>query len=337
MNPPFPPVSVAVFKSERFDLRKLHYFVRIVELGSISKASTELRTAQPALSKSIRCLEYDLRTSLLERSTKGVRPTRAGEKLYEHCKIVFRQLELARAEIQGSGDVPTGTVTIGIPYSVNLILAAPLLRETLLRFPKIDLQIIEEHSAGIAVHLMSNRVDMGLMVWEGNLNSAIHAEEMVQEEFLLVRPCDGTACAGGEAKVHLEDVVDRPLILAKGQLRTMVEERFARRALRLGAVREIETFSMIPQCVEAGIGEAILPAGWISALGQTRTVCRSFADKSMNRRLAICHSSARPLSYAAVCVKRLAQEIAAELIETGQWHSARLTSDRRGGEARAVA
>lgn len=322
MNAPFAS-PVALFKSERFDLRKLHYFARIVELGSISRASAELCTAQPALSKSIRCLEFDLRTPLLERSSKGVRPTRAGEKLYRHCKIVFRQLELARAEIQGTADIPMGSVTIGIPYSVNLILAAPLLRETLARFPEIDLQIVEEHSAGIAVQLLSNRFDMGLMVSEGNMNSALHAEEMLHEEFLLVSPANGAA-REEERRVRLEDVVDRPLILAKGQLRTMVEERFARRALRLGAVREIETFSMIPQCVEAGIGEAILPGGWISALGQTRTVCTGFTGGTMYRRLAICHSSARPLSHAALCIKRLIGQIAAELVETGQWNGARL-------------
>lgn len=323
MNASFRPL-VGMFKSERFDLRKLHYFARMVELGSISKAAAELHIAQPALSKSIRSLEFDLRTSLLERSSKGVRPTRAGEKLYAHCKIVFHQLELARAEIQGTAGEPTGSVTVGIPYSVNLILAAPLLRETLARFPDIELQIVEEHSSGIAVHLMSNRVDMGVMVWEGNLNPAIHADDLVQEDFLLVRPSQGGSPP--RAPVRLEEVVDRPLILAKGQLRTMVEERFARRSLRLEAVREIETLSMIPQCVEAGIGEAILPAGWISALGQTRTTCTRFAEETMNRRLAICHAASRPPSYAALCVKDLVEEIAAGLIDTGQWHSARMTA-----------
>ncbi|WP_369126690.1 LysR substrate-binding domain-containing protein [Bradyrhizobium canariense] len=50
-----------------------------------------------------------------------------------------------------------------------------------------------------------------------------------------------------------------------------MQERFGRHGLEARNVREIETFSMIPQCVEAGIGAAILPAGWISALGQWRT------------------------------------------------------------------
>jgi LysR family transcriptional regulator, nitrogen assimilation regulatory protein len=322
MNAPF-PAPPSLFKSERFDLRKLHYFQRIVELGSISKAALELRVAQPALSKSIRCLEFDLRTSLLERSPKGVQPTRAGDKLYQHCKIVFRQLELARAEVEGTHEIPSGSVIIGIPYSVNLILAAPLLRETLHRFPGIDLQIVEEHSAGVGGHLLSNRIDIGIMVKEGEMNSAIDAEPFVQEDFLLIRTSNDSL--SGEHKIaRMEDVADQPLILAKGQLRTMVEERFARQSLRLSAVREIETFSMIPQCVEAGIGAAILPAGWISALRTTRTTWSRFEGGMMNRRLAICQSSSRRLSYAAICVKRLAQQITTGLVAGGQWQSARL-------------
>jgi LysR family transcriptional regulator, nitrogen assimilation regulatory protein len=331
MNAPF-PAPPPLFKSERFDLRKLYYFLRIVELGSISKAALELRTAQPALSKSIRCLEFDLRTSLLERSPKGVQPTPAGKKLYQHCRIVFRQLELARAEVEGTHEIPSGSVTIGIPYSINLILAAPLLSETLHRFPEIDLQIVEEHSASVGGHLLSNRVDIGIMVSDGEMNSAIDAEPIVQEEFLLVRQ-SREPISQEHTPVRLEDIVDQPIILAKGQLRTMVEERFARRSLRLSAVREIETFSMIPQCVEAGIGAAILPAGWISASRPARTTCSRFEGGTMNRRLAICQSSSRRLSYAAICIKRLARQITAGLVAGGKWQAAKITENADPADA----
>ena len=326
MNAPF-PAPPPLFKSERFDLRKLHYFMRIVELGSISKAALELRIAQPALSKSMRCLEFDLRTSLLERSAKGVQATQQGEKLYQHCLVVFRQLEIARTEIEGTGKAPAGTVTIGIPYSVNLILAAPLLRETLLRFPSIDLRILEAHSADVGSHLLSNRIDIGIMIAEGEMNSAIDVDAIVEEDFLLVQPSD---VPGEGDSVGLDEVVDKPVILAKGQLRTMVEERFARHNLELRNVREIETFSMIPQCVDAGIGAAILPAGWISALGQRRTSWSRFRDPEMKRRLAICQSASRRLSYAAICTKSLVQQITAALVTKGQWQAAHLLSNSAG-------
>jgi LysR family tcuABC transcriptional regulator len=60
------------------ELRQLRYFVRIVELGSMSRAALDLDLVQSALSQQISRLEGELATRLLQRSSKGVVPTEAG-------------------------------------------------------------------------------------------------------------------------------------------------------------------------------------------------------------------------------------------------------------------
>src|SRR5690606_5758821 len=64
------------------ELRQLRYFVRIVELGSLTRAAKDLYIAQPALSAQISKLENELDIKLLTRSVRGVMPTEAGESLY---------------------------------------------------------------------------------------------------------------------------------------------------------------------------------------------------------------------------------------------------------------
>ena len=59
------------------DLRQLRYFAQIVESGSLSKASRQLFIAQPALSQQVSKLEEEVGKPLLNRSSKGVAPTRA--------------------------------------------------------------------------------------------------------------------------------------------------------------------------------------------------------------------------------------------------------------------
>jgi LysR family nitrogen assimilation transcriptional regulator len=314
----------SVFRSERFDLRKLFYFTKIVEIGSISKASVELGIAQPALSKSIRLLEFDLRTSLLQRSPKGVRPTKSGHRLYEHCKTVFRQLELARAEIQGTGDMPMGSVILGMPYSVNLFLAAPLLSEALARFPGIDLQIVESRSVALTEDILSDRIDLSLMVPEGNPHPGIKLHELIEEDYLLIRPPGGADPACPRDRVRMAEVADRPVILPAGQGRRIIEERFARRGHRLSSVREIETLSMILHCVEVGLGEAILPAGWASTVDADRLTKLGFDDPLMTRRLSLCHAASRPLSLPALQITKLIRQVTAGLIADGRWRGARL-------------
>ena len=59
------------------ELRQLRYFVRVVELGSMSRAALDLNLVQSALSQQISRLEGELSARLLQRSRKGVTPTEA--------------------------------------------------------------------------------------------------------------------------------------------------------------------------------------------------------------------------------------------------------------------
>ena len=67
------------------NLVQLETFVRVAELGSFSQAALVLKTAQPALSRQVRALETELRSTLLHRTGRGVVLTEAGQRLYEHC------------------------------------------------------------------------------------------------------------------------------------------------------------------------------------------------------------------------------------------------------------
>ncbi len=68
--------------------RHLYYFLRIVEAGSFSQAARTIHVAQPALSQQIAELEASLGVPLLQRSARGVKPTAAGEKLYEDASSI---------------------------------------------------------------------------------------------------------------------------------------------------------------------------------------------------------------------------------------------------------
>lgn len=309
----------------RFNLRRLQYFARIVELGSISKAAADLRVAQPSLSKNIRCLELDLGAELLERAATGVTPTAAGVRLYEHCRLVFDQLRTAYADVREVQHGGAKVLRIGIPYSVNVVLAAPLLREALSRCPDIELKIVEEQSANLVEDLIAGRIDMAVVVSEGTVRAPLHAEPLVRERFFLVRAeagdgegaVSGGAVAGGAVSVR--DLAGMPLILAKGQLRAMLEDRFARHGLRPGPIMEMDNFSMIPQCVEAGISSTILPAGWAGAISPRNTHRLPFAEADMHRQLVLCTTQPRPPSEVQRRVRTLVRETVEALIAAGKW------------------
>src|SRR5689334_7744815 len=80
-------------------ISQLTYFVRAVDLKSITAAAKELHVAQPSLSNAIRALESRLGIKLLDRIAQGVRPTPAGRKLYGRATAILRAIKTAEQDM----------------------------------------------------------------------------------------------------------------------------------------------------------------------------------------------------------------------------------------------
>lgn len=85
------------------NLRRLKYFVKIVDIGSLTQAAEVLHIAQPALSQQVATLEGELDQQLLIRTKRGVTPTEAGKILYTHARTILRQCEQAQLAVGNVG------------------------------------------------------------------------------------------------------------------------------------------------------------------------------------------------------------------------------------------
>ena len=87
------------------NLRRLQYFVKIVDIGSLTQAADILHVAQPALSQQLATLEGEVKQQLLLRTKRGVTPTEAGKVLYRHAQLILRQCEQAKVDMNAAGGV----------------------------------------------------------------------------------------------------------------------------------------------------------------------------------------------------------------------------------------
>lgn len=85
------------------NFRRLKYFVKIVDIGSLTQAAEVLHIAQPALSQQVATLEGELDQQLLIRTKRGVTPTEAGKVLYAHARTILRQCEQAQLAVNNVG------------------------------------------------------------------------------------------------------------------------------------------------------------------------------------------------------------------------------------------
>ena len=95
------------------NLRRLQYFVKIVDIGSLTQAADILHVAQPALSQQLATLEGEVRQQLLLRTKRGVTPTEAGKVLYRHAQLILRQCAQAQADMDAAGRASPGRCRSG--------------------------------------------------------------------------------------------------------------------------------------------------------------------------------------------------------------------------------
>ena len=126
------------------DIKRLNAFVKIVDIGSITRASAILHIAQPALSQQITTLETHFGKALLLRSKRGVVPTESGKVLYRHFQLILKQLDQAELEISSAYEEISGLVCVGLaPLGLGSLLAAQLIETIREEYPGIILYINE--------------------------------------------------------------------------------------------------------------------------------------------------------------------------------------------------
>src|SRR5262252_1808306 len=103
------------------ELRQLRYLVALDEELNFTRAAEREHIAQPALSQQIRKLEEEVGLALVERTTRRVRLTNAGELLVVRARRIMAELDAAEIELQALRGMRAGHVTIGAMHTMGTI------------------------------------------------------------------------------------------------------------------------------------------------------------------------------------------------------------------------
>ncbi|CAA0094789.1 HTH-type transcriptional regulator DmlR [BD1-7 clade bacterium] len=123
-------------------LKSMTIFANVVEQGNFSKAAVELGLSRAVVSYHIKRLETRLQITLLDRSTRSVKLTEAGEAYYHHCRQICEHAKLADLQIRRLQNEPIGNLAITCPVNLGLALVVPILSHFRENYPKITLDIM---------------------------------------------------------------------------------------------------------------------------------------------------------------------------------------------------
>lgn len=304
------------------EFKQLRYFLAIVDYGSLTKAASHLGIAQPALSLQVSNLEAEFRTRLLDRTTKGVKPTEVGEILYRHGRIVLRQLEQARGEMQSGVQTVSGLVAVGLPTTVTVPLATPLVKMVRDRYPGIRLQLFESLSGYLSELLANNRLDFAVLFRDVETRG-IAVQPLLHEELHLVGDCGLSHAVKDRSTCTIADLYDIPLVLPSQahDLRRTIDRAFAEMGREPNVVADIDSPRTMISVAFENIACTILPLSAVSpsleAANGLRT--RQIVSPQIRRTMSLCRLDNAPRSPAAIAVEAVILSLIPQLASDGSW------------------
>lgn len=141
----------------------LEAFIRVVETGSFTAAAERLQTAKSSVSETVRALEDRLGVRLLDRTTRKVQPTEAGQAFYARCRQLLLDEEAARREVQALQAAPAGRLRVAAPECFVARHLMPGLATFLAAHPALQIEFVEQ--AGFA-RLVEDGFDLAIRVVE---------------------------------------------------------------------------------------------------------------------------------------------------------------------------
>lgn len=320
------------------DLRQLRYFAHIVESGSLSKASRELYIAQPALSQQLAKLEDEVGKPLLNRSSKGVVPTDNGMALYHHARFILRQIDQALSVARQESGSVHGMVTVGLPSTTCAAIGLPLVRRIRERYPSILLNVVEGMSGHLAQMMRMGQLDLAVL-FSADAAPDASVAPLLDEELFVIVPGASRLVPARATRIPIAKAAALPLILptASHGLRRRIAAEFERRSLSLHIVAEIDSLSLLMNCVHDGIGATIKPMAAVLHERGRSWRALAFADAELSRRNFVYALPPERLSAAATVVRDELRLLAHELIDAGTWRGVRKVDGERGKTARPVA
>lgn len=280
----------------------LKVFVTVVDQNSFSRAAEELFLSQPSVSLHIRNLENEFGAKLLNRSSRHLGLTPAGESLFRHAQKILAHYDQAKSEIDDLRHVVTGALKIGASFTIGEYVLPRFLAEVSADYPNVDVSVTIANTEEIAQALHQNQLDIGIVEGQVTL-SGIEVKPFMHDDMLLIVP--SAHPLGKLSKASAQDLQDQVWVLRESGSGT---RSFSDNLLKLLGVKINRSFVFssnegVKEAVINGLGITIVSRLVVHkeiATKELKAVPIKTKEKiQLSRPLSILHSK-EPASSKAV-------------------------------------
>ena len=277
-------------RSKQPSLSQLRAFAAVAEHLHFRDAAAAIGMSQPALSGAVSALEVALGVQLIERTTRKVLLSSAGERLAVRTRAVLEAVGELMEEAEAVQAPFTGVLRLGVIPTVAPYLLPTVLRLVHERYPELDLQVHEEQTSSLLDGLAGGRLDLLLLAVPLGVPGVTELP-LFDEDFVLVMEQEHEL--GGRTDIPREALRDLPLLLLdEGHcLRDQALDicREAGRTQGAAVTTTAAGLSTLVQLVAGGLGVTLLPrtAVTVETVRNDALTTGYFAAPAPSRRVAL--------------------------------------------------
>ncbi|GIM30359.1 LysR family transcriptional regulator [Clostridium polyendosporum] len=278
------------------DIKQLTYFLGIAEEGNITKAAEKLHIAQPHLSNQLKLLEDELGVKLVERSTRKIQLTNAGEMLMHRAKQVLELMDRTIKELKDFNEGLQGTLSIGAISSAGDILLPNWIYNFHQQYPGINFHIRECHTHEILELLNNGVIEIGII--RTPLNSELYDSILLPNETMIAATNRNLFWKNNRKYIDMKDLANKPLLIHR-RYEKMIVEACQQSGFEPRILGKIDDTRTILLWAHTGMGVAIVPKDWIGLISSTNLKYVEIKEPSLITRTAVVWKKSHYLSSAA--------------------------------------
>ncbi len=291
------------------ELRQLRYLVALADERHFTRAAAREHIAQPALSQQIRRLEAEVGLTLVERTTRRVALTDAGELLVARARRILAEVDDAQAELGTLAGVKGGRLSVGALHTMGPVDLSLLLAAFHRNHPAVELTVREQSSEELAEMLRDDEIDLAfLSVTERIQSHGLELHHLVSEELVAVLPLQHPLAA--RDGVALSELAGDPFISFRtgSRLRELLNSAAADVGFEPRIALESNESRRIRSLVSRGLGVAILPRSDAAGPGAPVAVT-PLVEPALTRDVTLASRAKRRHSPAAQAFLALTREV----------------------------
>ena len=275
-----------------FDLYELSLFHLVVKHRSFTKAAELAGVTQSAITRQMQGMENSLGIDLLERTTRSVRVTQAGEFLFRESARLLGDVDQSLRRLKEDFTDAKKEIRIGVSRSLSPMYLPGFFHENLRRGLKVSYRVVSRPSADILSALEANELDLGVVCPPARLPKTLSVTHRFADAFTLIASLETAASFPATPKsraARLGWLEKQSWLLIEDSTNTGRELRkwISRTGVKVEPSMQLDSFDLIITLVSLGMGISFVPIRALALHGQKKNLVRLALPHRFERELVV--------------------------------------------------